>query len=619
MAVAALLVAAAAPGRAQQDDAKPADPPPVAKSVKSHALSMYGDVKYPAGFQHFDYVNPNAPKGGRVRFYGGETFDTLHPWIIRGVPAPGSSSINDTLMINSEDEPFTQYGLVAEFVEVPEDRSWVIYYLNPKARFHDGAPITADDVLFSLDMLRTKGRPFYRAYYASVAKSEKLDDRTVKFTFKPGQNRELPLILGQLPVLPKHYWEKRNFEAVTLDPPLGSGPYKIGAVDAGRSITMERVKDYWAADLPPNRGQSNFDAIQYVMFRDATIAREALKAGDLDFRAENSALGWATQYDIPAVRDGQLIRKLYPSKRTEGMQGFVFNTRKPMFADRRVRQALGLMFDFTWSNKNLFYGQYTATRSYFDNSELSARGLPQGEELRILEQYRGKVPDEVFTQEYKPPVYDGTGNIRDGMRKAFALLKEAGYEVRNFRLVNAKTGAPFEFEFLIDDPTWERIALPYISNLKRLGIVAKARLVDSSQFILRTRKFDYDMIVGVFGQSESPGNEQRNFWSSAAADEEGSENTIGIKDPVIDELVEKLIAATTRPSLVAHVRALDRVLQWGYYVVPNWHIASDRLIYWNRFGIPDQKDAHSYVFGAWWLDPAKDAALRAGRNNRKSN
>ncbi|MFN8643218.1 MAG: extracellular solute-binding protein [Candidatus Binatia bacterium] len=583
-----------------------------ADTAPRHGIAMHGDLKYGPGFTHFDYVNPDAPKGGELRLYGLGSFDSFNPFIIKGNPDDGSGRIYDTLLTSSADEPFSEYGLLAESVETPPDRSWVVFRLRPEARWHDGRPVTADDVLWSYETLRSKGQPFYRAYYANVDTAEKLDDRTVKFTFKPGENRELPLIMGQLTVLPKHYWANREFDATTLEPPLGSGPYRIGAFEAGRWSTYERVPDYWGKDLPVNRGRHNFDRIRYDYYQNMTVALEALKAGAYDLRVEASSKDWATAYDAPAVREGRLVKGELPHSRPAGMQGYAFNLRRPLFQDRRVRQAIGYGLDFEWANRTLFYGQYTRSRSYFGNSELAANGVPQGAELAALEPLRDKLPPEVFTQEYQPPVTDGSGNMRDNLRQAYDLLKAAGWTVdpKTKKLVNAQ-GQPFEFEILLIDPAYERITLPFAKNLERLGITARVRTVDTAQYKKRVDDFDYDMVIWAWQQTLSPGNEQRSYWSSAFADQPGSPNVIGLKDPAIDQLVEQVIAAPDRASLVARVHALDRALQWGFYVVPNWYIAYDRIAYWDKFGRPAVIAAQGVQLDAWWYDPAKAASAKS--------
>ena len=574
-----------------------------------HALAMHGKPKYGPGFGHFDYVNPQAPKGGDVRLYAMGTFDNLNAFTLKGVAAAGLGGIHDTLLTESSDEAFSEYGLLAETIEMPEDRSWVAFTLRKEARWHDGVPVTVDDVIFSLETLKTKGHPFYRAYYANVIKAEKAGDRRVKFTFSVKDNRELPLIVGQLPILPKHYWEDRQFDKTTLEPPLGSGPYRIEAYQPGRSITYVRVPDYWGKDLPVNVGRYNFDRMHYDYYRDSTVALEAFKAGEYDFRLENSSKDWATAYDVPAVNEGLIKKRLIPNERPTGMQAFVFNLRRPQFQDRRVRQALTYAFDFEWTNRTLFYGQYTRTTSFFSNSELASSGPPGPEELKILEPFRGKIPPEVFTKAYEPPTTKGDGNIRANLRKAVKLLNEAGWVFKDQKLVNQKTGEPFSFEILLDDPTWERISLPFAKNLERIGIEARVRTVDAAQYEKRKEDFDFDMIVDVFGQSLSPGNEQRDFWGSAAASEPGSRNTIGIKNPVVDALIDLVISAPDRESLIYRTRALDRVLLWGYYVIPHWHIQGFRVAYWNKFGIPEVAPKYALGFDTWWVDPRLEAAL----------
>jgi microcin C transport system substrate-binding protein len=580
---------------------------PAAVTV-GHALSMYGDLKYPPGFPHFQYVNPQAPRGGDVKLAAIGMFDTLNPFVLKGVPAAGIGGVFDTLTVSSDDEPFAQYGLVAESIEMPTDRSWVAFTLRAAGRFHDGSPITVEDVIWTFDALKAKGRPFFRSYYAQVTRAEKVGDRKVRFAFAPGDNRELPLIVGQLPVLSRAYWSKRDFERTTLDPPLGSGAYRVESLDPGRSITYRRVKDYWAATLPVNVGRENFDSIRFDYYRDSTVAIEALKGGEYDLRQENVAKNWATAYNTPAVTRGLLKREEIANEIPTGMQGFVYNTRRPIFQDARVRRALAHAFDFEWRNKSLFYGAYTRTKSYFSNSELAASGLPTAEELRLLEPFRGKVPDEVFTREYQPPATDGSGNIREGVREALRLLAEAGWTVKGQKLVNGR-GEPMQFEILLDDPTWERIALPFAKNLERLGVTARVRTVDAAQYQKRQDDFDFDMLVFVWGQSLSPGNEQRDFWGSPAAGERGSRNLAGIRDPVVDRLVDLVITAPDRPSLVARTRALDRVLLWGHYVVPHWHIRAFRVVYWDKFGRPAVSPKYALGFDTWWVDVQKEAAL----------
>jgi microcin C transport system substrate-binding protein len=574
-------------------------------------IAMHGEPKYKAGFDHFDYVNPNAPKGGEVHLAAMGSFDNFNPFIVKG-QAADIGQLFETLMASSADEPFSEYGLIAESIETPPERNWVVFNLRPQARFHDGSPITADDVLFSFETLRTKGTPNYRAYYQNVVKAEKLSDRKVRFSFAPGDNRELPLILGQLPVLSKKYWQGRKFEETTLEPPLGSGPYKIESFDAGKRLTLVRVKDYWGKDLPVNKGLYNFDKIRVDYYRDSTVALEAFKAGEYDFRPENESKKWATSYSFPAVASGTVKVKTFENQRPTGMQGFVYNLRRPLFQDDKVRQALAYAFDFEWSNKNLFYGQYERTDSFFSNSDLASSDLPSTEELKILNPLKGKIPDAVFTDDYKPPTTDGSETgIRQNLRIAAGLLKEAGWEVKDGKLT--KNGQPFTFEILIDEPVWERVALPFVQNLQRLGITASVRTVDSSQYFNRISNFDYDMIVHVWGESESPGNEQREFWGSVAADQPGSANASGIKSEAIDSLIETLVAAPDRESLVTRTHALDRVLLQSHIVIPHWHIGYDRVAYWDKFAMPTVIPRRGMVFDAWWIDPAKAAALAKGK------
>ncbi len=569
-----------------------------------HGLSIHGDLKYGPGFPHFAYVDPAAPRGGDVRLAATGTFDNLNPFILKGVPAAGISTTFDTLTVAAADEPASEYGLVAETIETPPDRSWVAFTLRAAARFHDRSPMTVEDVIWTFETLRTKGHPLYRSYYGAVASVEKTDPRTMRFTFKPGDNRELPVIVGQLPVLSKAFWAGRDFTKTTLEAPLGSGAYRVDSLEPGRSITYRRVRDYWAAALPVNVGRNNFDTIRYDYYRDGTVALEAFKAGAYDFRAEDSAKNWARGYDVPAVRDGRIRKELIPNEIPTGMQGFVYNTRRPIFRDPRVRAALAAAFDFEWSNAHLFYGAYTRTRSYFSNSELASRGLPSAAELAVLEPFRGRVPAEVVTREYRPPSTE-PGGLRPNLVEALGLLKQAGWVVRDLRLVHAATGEPLTFEVLIDDPNWERITLPFVKNLERLGVAARVRTVDSAQYEYRMKQFDFDMTVAVVPQSLSPGNEQVDYWASVAADTPGSRNLAGIRDPVVDRLIELLIAAPDRAALVARTRALDRVLLWGHYVIPHWHITAFRVAYWDRFGRPATSPKYSLGFDTWWIDPRK--------------
>jgi microcin C transport system substrate-binding protein len=582
--------------------ATPAWPRPAPPVRPAHGLSIHGDLKYGPGFSHFGYVDPRAPKGGSVTLRAIGTFDNLNPFILKGVPAAGIGNTFDTLTVASTDEPSSEYGLVAETVETPADRAWVAFTLRAAARFHDGSPMTVEDVIWTFDTLRTRGHPLYRSYYAQVASVEKIGPRTVKFTFKGNENRELPVIVGQLPVLSKAYWSGHDFAKTTLDAPLGSGPYRVESLEPGRSITYRRVKDYWAAALPVNVGRFNFDTIRYDYYRDDVVALEAFKAGAYDFRAESSSKNWATAYDVPPVRDGRIRKEAIPNEVPTGMQGWVYNTRRPIFSDPRVRAALAAAFDFEWSNAHLFYKAYTRTRSYFSNSELASRGLPTEAELKVLAPFRGRVSDEVFRREYRPPSTE-PGGLRPNLIHALDLLKQAGWVVRDMRLVNTQTGRPLTFEILLDDPNWERIALPFVKNLERLGVSARVRTVDSAQYEYRMKQFDFDMTVGLFQQSLSPGNEQLDFWSSASASTPGSRNLAGVRDPVVDRLIELVIAAPDRPALVARTRALDRVLLWGHYVIPHFHITAFRVAYWNRFGRPAVAPKYDLGFETWWIEP----------------
>lgn len=586
------------------------------KTSVAHAIAMHGTPKYPADFRHLDYANPEAPRGGRIRYAvvspGG--FDSLNPWIPKGIAAADINAIYDTLVEGSLDEPFSVYGRLAETMEWPADRSWIIFRLRPEARFHDGKPVTAEDVRYTFNLLTTRGSPVWRFYYRDVKKVEVLDPQRVKFTFANSNNREMVMIVGQMPVLPKHYWEKRDFTAANLEVPLGSGPYRIKSVQAGRSIVYERVPDYWGKDIALNRGRNNFDEIEYDYYRDDTVALEALKAGEYDLRVESSAKNWATAYDIDAVQQDLLRRNNFQLKMPAGMQGFFLNIRRSPFKDRKVRQALNYAFDFEWANKNLMYGAYTRTDSYFENSELAAAGLPAGGELALLEPFRAQLPPELFTQPFAVPKTDGSGNNRDNLREATRLLNEAGWTVRNNQLVDA-AGKPMSFEILLDNPLFEPHTQSFVQNLKRLGIDARIRLLaDSQQFENRLRKFDYDVIVGRAGQSNSPGNEQRDYWSSTAAKTEDSRNYIGVADPVVDALVDKVVAAKTREELLSATHALDRVLQWGWYVVPHWHLDKQRLAWWDRFGMPDVQTDVGASPDYWWFDAQRAAALDARRS-----
>ncbi|MFK4027848.1 extracellular solute-binding protein [Stutzerimonas balearica] len=579
----------------------------LAGAAPRHALTLYDEPpKYPANFEHFEYANPDAPKGGVLRQAGFGSFDSLNPFINKGVSAEDIGLIYDTLTTNSLDEPFTVYGLLAEKIERGPKNDWVRFYLRPQARFHDGQPVTAEDVAFTFETLVSQGAPQYRAYYADVDKVVVEGKRQVRFDFKHAGNRELPMILGQLPVLPKHWWAERDFTSGSLEPPLGSGPYRVERVQPGRSISYARVEDYWGRDLAVNRGFYNFDRLVFDYYRDNTVALQAFKAGQFDYWLETSAKNWATAYDIPAVHEGRLIKEEIPNYNPTGMQGFIFNIRRPLLQDRRVREALALLFDFEWTNRQLFNGAYFRTHSYFDNSELASSGLPGKDELAVLEPLRGQIPDEVFEKPFELPVTDGNGIIREQQRRAYQLLTEAGWHVENDRMVDAQ-GKPVKLEFLLVQSEFERVLLPYKRNLADLGIELEIRRVDVSQYVNRLRSRDFDMIVSGFGQSNSPGNEQREYWHSVSADNPGSRNFIGLKDPAIDTLVEQLIAADTRQELITHTRALDRVLLWGHYVVPNWHIKTWRVAYWNHLAHPQVTPRQDIGLMTWWTRPEEPA------------
>ena len=575
----------------------------------AHGLAMHGDLKYGPDFKHFDYVNPDAPKGGTIRMGAVGTFDSFNAFIIKGTPAGATGFIYDSLMDDAADEPFSQYGRLAETVAMPDDRSWVEFTLRREARWHDGEPVTPEDVIFSFNILVKEGSPFYRFYYGNVAEVVQTGERSVRFNFKPGENRELPLILGQLTVLPKHWWKDREFNKTSLEPPLGSGPYKISEFEAGRFVKLTRVEDYWGKDIPVNKGFQNFDEIIFDYYRDSNVSLEAFLAGRYDYKSENSSKAWATAYETPAVEKGVLLKKEIHHDRPAGMQGFAFNTRRDLFKDPMVRAALAHGFNFEWSNKALFYGQYARTRSYFQNSDMAATGLPSEAELKLLEPFRDELPKEVFTKEYNPPKGDADGNIRSNLRTASRLLTQAGWVIKDGKRVNAETGKPFEFEMLLVSPLFERIALPFAKNLEKLGIKMTVRTIDVAQYKRRLDTFDFDMVVATFGQSMSPGNEQRDFWSTSSADREGGRNIMGIKSKAVDAIVEQLIAAPTREALVTACKALDRVLQWGHYIIPNWHAPYDRVAYWDKFGRPEVTPTRGNQFFAWWIDAEKAKSL----------
>ncbi|MCL7944553.1 extracellular solute-binding protein [Marinobacter sp. ATCH36] len=574
-----------------------------ADTTARHGIAMHGDTKYSEAFPHFDYVNPDAPKGGSLKMaVVANGFDSFNPFVIRGVAAAGINTyLYDTLMEASADEPFSAYGLIAESIETPDDRSYVIFNLREEARFQDGEAITAEDVKFSFDVLTTKGHPFYRNYYADVTEVTVENERRIRFDFGDTDNRELPLILGQLPILPGHYWEDREFGNNGLTPPVGSGPYRIKNFEAGRSITFERVQDYWAEDIGVRKGRFNLNEIRYDYYSDDTVALESFRAGNFDFRVESSAKNWATAYRGDQFDSGRVKTEAIEHGRPAGMQAFAMNTRRKVFSDPKVREALAYAFDFEWANKNLFYGQYTRTSSYFENSELASTGLPEGRELEILEPYRDQLSEDVFTKEYQPPSTSGDGGLRDNLRTALTMLRGAGYEVKDGTMVNSESGDPLEFEILIYQKTFERVVLPFKNNLERLGIDVSVRLVDTNQYIQRIREFDYDITVQGIGQSDSPGNEQREYWHSSNVDVKGSRNYMGVDSPVVDELVNMVIQAPSREELVHRVRALDRVLLHGHYVIPNWYLPKDRIAYWSFLQRPDVVPKNGVDIDNWWV------------------
>tara|TARA_B100001029_G_scaffold72388_1_gene59120 strand:- start:1431 stop:3260 length:1830 start_codon:yes stop_codon:yes gene_type:complete len=582
----------------------------------SHAIAMHGEPKYNKDFLSVEYVSNSAVKGGNIVRSSIGNYDTFNPFTLKGNSAAGIGLLYESLTVSSSDEAFTEYGLLAKQIEWPEDRSWVAFTLRDEAVWHDGKKISTDDVVWTFNTLMEKGHPFYKYYYGDVSEVIKISENKVKFTFSTNTNKELPLIVGQLPVLPQHYWEDKNFEETTLDIPIGSGPYKIKSFDAGRSITYELNTDYWAFKnniVPIKVGKDNIGTIRYDYYKDRGVEREAFKSGEIDFFSENTSKEWATGYDINAVEQGLIKKELISHENPQGMQAFAFNTRKEIFKDKRVRKALSYAFDFEWTNKNLFYGAYKRTDSFFENSELASNGLPSKEELAYLNPYIDVLPNEVFNAQYNNPKTDGSGFIRNQLQEATKLIKDAGWSLQNGKLVNSK-GEPFEFEILLVSPAFERIVLPFIDNLEKLGIKASLRTIDSSQYQKRIESFDFDMIVFTFSQSLSPGNEQRNFWGSDAADTNGSRNVIGIKNDVIDILIEKLINAKDREDLITITKALDRVLLWNYYVIPQWHISAYRVLYWDMFNQPNKKPKYSLGFDTWWINQSKFDFINSQRS-----
>ena len=580
----------------------------------SHGLSLFGDLKYGADFAHFDYVEPTAPKGGVLHLATLPTFSTLNPFTLKGQSAAGAGLLFESLLEGSADEADAAYGLIAEGVALAPDRRSVRFLLRPEARWHDGTPITARDVAFSFEILPTEGHPDYANQLAGVDRVETSGDRDVTFHLADPDNRKLPLIVGGLSIVSEAYFRDRAFGETTMEPPLGSGPYRVAKVDPGRSVTYGRVADHWGAGLALNVGRYNFDTIVYDYYRDRTVLVEALKAGEYDLHEEFTSKVWATQYDIPAVEEGWLVKDVLKDNTPSGVQAFFFNTRLTKFQDRRVREALAYAFDFEWLNKNQFYGLYDRMASYFENSELAARGLPSEAELALLEPHRGAVPEEVFTTEFVPPATDGSGNNRRNLRTARALLKEAGWVTRDGSLVNEASGEPMTVEFLYFEPTFERIYAVYARSLERLGVGVNLRLVDGAQYEERLKTHDFEITTLRFVFSLSPGIELNSYFASATVDQVGSFNIPGIKDPVVDALIAALAAATDREGLIAAARALDRVLLWGHYMVPQWYKGQHHLVYWNKFDRPAVKPRYARgVIDTWWVDREKDDALRAYR------
>ena len=573
------------------------------------SMSLYGDIKYPKNFTHFSYVNPDAPKGGALKLSAIGSFDNLNPYIIKGESADGVDALtNISLMTQSYDEPFSMYAQLAESVERADDNSSITFNINPKAVWDDGEKITAEDVVWTFNTLQKDGAPFYRAYYADVATVKSESKTRVTFSFKTKDNRELPLIIAQMPILPKHYWINKNFAETTLTPPVAGGPYKISNVIAGRSIEFARNQNWWGNDLPANKGRYNFDKITYSYYRDQNVALEAFFAGEFDLQQENVAKLWATAYTAPPIKDGRIIKQEIENTRPSGLQGFIYNLRRPVFQDIAVRKALAYAFDFDWENKQFAFGAYKRTRSYFENSELAATGLPSDKELAQLIPLKDKIPAEVFTEIYNPPSTDGSGNNRANLKTASNILDAAGYKLGTDGIrVHEKTGVRLSFEFIDANPAFERWILPFTQNLKRIGVECKFRVLDSTQYINRMQKFDFDMTTSVFGQSDSPGNEQREYWTSTKADIVGSRNYIGIQNPAIDTLVDTLISSQTREDLVASTRSLDRVLQWNYYSIPNWFYNKWRLAWWSHLQHPEKLSGMTpAILDTWWVKQNKE-------------
>jgi microcin C transport system substrate-binding protein len=597
--------------------------------TRSNAIAILAKPALPEDFPYFPYVNPNAPKGGEVTLASIGTFDSFNPFILRGTSAAGQVSpwvilpggsgsgssighIWESLLTSSADEVATGYGHIAQTIEMPANKLWVAFELRPEAKFSDGVPLTAEDIAWTYNTLLAQGRPSFRIQMADVKDVVVENPHRVVFHFKSNENRELPLILGGIPILPKHFFDGRDFTKPLVDPPVGSGPYRIASFELGRSVVFERRADWWAANLPTAKGTNNFDRVRIEYFRDTTVAMEAFKAGQTDLRSENISKNWATAYDFPAVQKGWVIKGDFKHHLPTGMQGYIMNTRRPAFADPLVRQAMDEAFDFEWENKNLFYNSYVRTDSYFSNSDLASSGIPEGDELKLLEPYRKELPPALFTEPFKLPVTDGTGNNREQLRRALKLLEQAGWTVKDRKLVD-KNGQQMSFTILLDDPSLERPALPYVQQLQKLGIDAHVRTVDPAQYQHLTDDFDFDMTMIVYPESDIPGNELRDYFTCAAAKAQGSGNWGGICDPAVDALVEGVVTAQDRQTLTTAARALDRVLLWRWYLVPNWDSNSFHVAYWDRFGHPDKPIRQGFNFDTWWVDPTKSAAIEAAK------
>ncbi|MGQ9366740.1 extracellular solute-binding protein [Azospirillum sp. ST 5-10] len=580
--------------------------------TRAWAISEFGTPKYGPDMAHWPYANPDAPKGGAITLGAFGSYDSLNTLVERGSWPAGIGLTTDSLTTGSGDELISAYGLIAESMEYPADRSWIRFHIRPQARWHDGTPITADDFVYSFDFVRKEGRLFLRSFYDDIEKCEATETLVLTCTMRTRGTMKPLMAAASLWPMPRHWWqaEGRDPTKTTLEPPLGSGAYRIKAVDPGRSITYERVKDYWAADLPVNRGLNNFDEIRYDYYRDDNVQVEALMAGRIDFREENKAQRWATGYETDAVKQGRLVRSEVPDNAPHGMLGYVFNTRRPLFQDIRVRQALNWLYDFETIQRQLLYGQYKRIKSWFPNSEYGARGAPTPEEVAVLTPYKDKLRPGVLTDAFEPPSTDGSGRSRENLRKAFALFKEAGWEHKDGRLVNA-AGQPFTFEILLYDPGLVRVVEPFVTMLKRAGVEATIRVVDTAQYKVRTDEYDYDVVSIGLTFFPPPGPELRSYFSSAVADVEGQGNFAGIRDGVVDALLEDIVTGTDLPTIEATTRAMDRVLLSGWYVIPTWYNDVSRLAYWDRFGHPETMAKYSHGFPTtWWLDPAKDKALR---------